>query len=235
MSADQFFLYIAAAAALLGGYLAVVNIKRRNLPWNAYLWLIAVGASFTAYAYYLREIPEESIHLVEYGLLGLLVYRALVHRIHDYSVYIAAALIVGMIGLADEWLQWMTPSRFWDLRDVRINLTAGVLMQVAIFGAFRPSIVSGWPPRKNIRRLLLLAALGLFALFLSYMNTPERVIGYTKRLTFLSFLLDSKSMMVEYGHLYDDPEIGIFRSRFTLQELRRNDRRRGEGGRENSG
>ena len=108
---DQFFLYIAGAAALLGGYLAIVNLKRRNLPWNAYLWLIAVGASFSAYAYYLREIPEEAIHLVEYGLLGLLIYRALVHRIHDYSVYIAATLVVGVIGLADEWIQWMTPSR----------------------------------------------------------------------------------------------------------------------------
>ena len=120
------------------------------------------------------------------------------------------------------------PFTVWDLRDVRINLTAGALMQVAIFGAFRPSIVSGWPPRKNIRRLLLLAAFGLFVLFLSYMNTPERVVGYTKRLTFLSFLLDGESMMVEYGHLYDDPEIGIFRSRFALKELRKKNRWRGQ-------
>ena len=30
--------------------------------------------------------------------------------------------------------------------------------------------------------------------------------------------------MAEYGYLYDDPEIGIFRSRFTLAALQDNDR-----------
>lgn len=34
-------------------------------------------------------------------------------------------------------------------------------------------------------------------------------------------------MMVEYGHLFDDPEIGIFRSRFDADQLRRLDRQRG--------
>ena len=33
--------------------------------------------------------------------------------------------------------------------------------------------------------------------------------------------------MAEYGYLYDDPEIGIFRSRFTLAALQDNDRQRG--------
>jgi hypothetical protein len=112
---SEFFLYTVGATLLVLCYSAISSIKRRGLPPSAYLWLIGVGASFIAYAYNLRRNPEEAIHLVQYGLLSVLVYRALIHRIQDHSVYIAATLVVGMIGMIDEWIQWIVPSRYWGL------------------------------------------------------------------------------------------------------------------------
>ena len=165
--------------------------------------------------------------MVVYGLLGLLVYRALVHRIRDHSVYVAAALVVGMIGIIDEWIQWVVPSRYWGLRDLQINAVAGGLTQLAIGAGLRPAIVSGKPSWQGYRRLCQLAALGLFALSISYVNTPERIAAYATRIPLMSFLLDSRSVMIEYGYLYRHPEIGVFRSRFTPEELRKNDREKG--------
>ncbi len=223
----EFFLYTVAAAVLVVCSSATINLRRRGLPASAYLWLIAVFAGFGTYAYALRNNPVEAIHLMEYGLLGLLVYRALVHRIRDYSVYVAAALVVGMIGIIDEWIQWIVPSRYWGLRDLQINLVAGGLTQLAIGAGLRPAIISGRPSWQSYRRLSHIAALGLFMLGLSYMNTPERIAIYAMRVPFLSFLLDGKSVMIEYGYLYRDPEIGVFRSRFRLEELHKYDRERG--------
>ena len=222
-----FVFYIVGIAAVVGAALAIRSLKKRRIGVAAYVWLTAVLVAFAWYAYVLRDNPEETIHFVEYGILSLLVYRALVHRMRDTSVYFAAVLVVGIIGIIDEWIQWVVPSRYWDLRDVQINLTAGALTQVAVAAGLRPRLVSGPPSMLNIARVCVITALGLTVLGLSYANTPARIATYATHVPFLSFLMSSKSMMVEYGYLYDDPDIGVFRSRFTLEELERNDAERG--------
>jgi hypothetical protein len=106
------------------------------------------------YIYQLRDIPEEAIHVAEYGVIGILVYRALSHRTRDFSIYIMAALIVGMIGVLDEYIQWIAPSRVFDLRDIRTNFVAGSLGQIAELNKLESSLLYPclWPcaPRRGI-------------------------------------------------------------------------------------
>ncbi|NCF37689.1 MAG: hypothetical protein GWP56_15130 [Gammaproteobacteria bacterium] len=177
--------------------------------------------------YTLREIPEEAIHVSEYGILGLLVYRALTHRVRDFSIYLMAALVVAMIGVIDEYIQWLTPSRVFDLRDIRTNAIAGALSQLAIFLGLRPSIIHGMPAAINWSRLCYLGIAALALLALGFMNTPQRIAWYATNLPPLAYLMDSKSVMVEYGYRYEDPDTGIFRSRFSEAQLQRLDQQRG--------
>ena len=223
----QFFLYTTIVVVVLGGFFAFKNLRARQLPRGAYIWLCAVVMVFIGYAYYLRDIPEEAIHVAQYGFLGLLVYRALVHRIRDYTIYLVATLIVGIIGIVDEYIQWVVPSRVFDIRDIRTNFIAGALAQVAIIGGLRPTIIKGPPSPISLRRLCYTIALVLFVLGLGYLNTPERVAWYATRVSGLSFLLDSKSMMIDYGYRYHDPEIGVFKSRFSHEQLKKYDQERG--------
>lgn len=222
-----FFLYFSFAALAIAGTTAARTIYRRQLPWDAYLWLAGTGVAFFAYANSLRDNAIETIHLIEYGILGVLTYRALVHRVRDYSIYVVTVLIVGIVGLIDEWIQWITPSRYWDLRDVQINLWAAVLSQLSIGAGLRPRLVSSWPSHTSLIRLLSVSAVAFLVLGLSFANTPERIAAYATRIPFLSFLMSSRNMMIEYGYLYSDPEIGIFRSRFTSEALQEYDRQRG--------
>jgi hypothetical protein len=60
------------------------------------------------------------------------------------------------------------------------------------------------------------------------MNTPHRIARYSERIPWLAFLKKNGSVMLEYGYAYDDPHVGIFRSRLTLTELKKNDEERGE-------
>ena len=222
-----FFLLLVAAVTLIATALAIRAIRRRTVPRSAYLWLVATVVALGGYTYQLRYNPEEAFHFVQYGFLSLLVYRALVHRVRDHGVYFVAILVVAILGIIDEWIQWITPSRYWDVRDLRINLLAGSMTQLAIAMGLRPRLVSGWPTFETWRAFSRLAAIGLLMLALSYANTPERMSEYASRLPFLEFLMKSKNMMTEYGYLYEDDDIGRFRSRFSLDELEDLDRRRG--------
>jgi len=223
----QYFLYAAVALVLVAGYFALKNVRDRNLPADAQFWLLAIFCAFLGYIYALRDIPEEAIHVGEYGVLGLLVYRALVHRIRDWSVYLAASLVVAMIGVIDEYIQWLTPSRVFDLRDIRTNAMAGALSQLGIFAGLRPSIISGKPGARNMSRLCYLGVAGLALLALGFMNTPQSITWYASKLSPLNYLMDSRSMMVEYGYRFEDADAGVFRSRFSKAQLEQLDRRRG--------
>lgn len=223
----KYFLYVTVVLVILAGFVAFRNLHKRGLPLSAKFSLITIVAVFIIYIYELRDIPEEAIHVAEYGILGLLVYRAFTHRIRDFSIYIVATLLVGMIGIADEYIQWLIPSRYFDLRDIRTNFIAGALAQLAIVAGLRPKMISGFPGAKSWSRVCYFFAAAMLLIALGFMNTPPRIAWYATKMPMLSYLMNSKSMMVEYGYIYDDPDIGIFRSRFSMEQLRQLDQERG--------
>ena len=91
----------------------------------------------------------------------------------------------------------------------------------------RPRLVTGLPGRRSYGRLCYLLAAALALLGAGMQNTPDRVARYAAAHPALQFLLDGRSMMAEYGHLYDDPATGRFRSRFDREQLQRLDLERG--------
>lgn len=90
------------------------------------------------------ERPEERLHLLEYGLLGALVYAALLERTHSLGdsgrpvalwVPLAAVVVAGTCGWVDEGIQYLLPNRHYDLRDVVLNLGAAALAVGAMHAA----------------------------------------------------------------------------------------------------
>ena len=224
---NQSFLWLTAGFVVAGLIVAVRALLSRGLPVSAYLWLASFGGALLWIAWRLRGNPVEAFHVVQYGILSLLFYRALVHGISDYSVYASSALLAGIVGILDEWLQWLVPGRFWGIRDVGIDFLAATLTQCALAAGLRPRIVSGWPTGRSLFRVSCLLAVGLAMLGLSYANTPDRIARFAARVPAMVFLLDNQSMMAEYGHHYEDPGIGTFQSRFDRDALLRLDMDRG--------
>jgi len=95
-------------------------------------WLVAIAACYLWWTARLWERPEEAVHLLEYGVLGVLLHRALRLRIRDATVYISAAALGLLVGTVDEIIQWITPGRYWDFRDIAINGGSGALALVAL-------------------------------------------------------------------------------------------------------
>ncbi|MCU0303955.1 MAG: VanZ family protein [Thermoanaerobaculales bacterium] len=213
------------AASAVGGAICLRRSGTGLRP-GALGWLALVTLALVLWAYGLRRVPEESVHLVEYGALAVLLHRALRSSIPDPAVFAAAAIVGAMVGTVDEAIQWVVPSRTWDWRDVAINAGAGALVQLGLWRAV-------WMPVRRVsasslRLLLRLAAAALLLVTLCLANTPARVARYAPRLPHAGHLTSTLNPMAEYGRRHLVPGIGAFASRLTLDELAENDRRRAD-------
>ena len=75
---------------------------------------------------------DKKMHLIEYGLLTYLLFDMLRSRFKAVSVYSLSLLIVTLVGVLDEILQYFAPGRSFDLGDISTNITAAVIMLVLI-------------------------------------------------------------------------------------------------------
>ena len=225
---EDAFLYAVLGVILTTVAVSIRYLRRlEGISQGRIAWLVAVAGVYVAYVFSLRSNPVEAVHFVEYGVLGILAFRALAHRMHDTGVYLAAAAVGGIVGTLDEAIQWAVPRRIWDLRDVWFNFFGASLVQVAIAAGIRPARISGSPSAASVRRICDIASIAVFLLGVSLLNTPARIAWYAARVPGLGFLLENSNVMLEYGHLYEVSEIGRFRSRFSPVELARTDAARG--------
>ncbi len=223
------FMYFVLGCIVLAGTIAVMYLLRRTRASQGnYVWLLGTSAIFIGYTIYLKANPEEALHFVQYGILGILIYRAWSHHIHDRWIYAAAISVGASIGILDETIQWVTPNRFWGLGDIWLNCFAVSLTQLAIARGMNPALISQPLQRRSLRLVVRTTVVPLLLLGATLLNTPERIAWYANRVPFLAFLKTNASVMFEYGYLYVDPDIGRFRSRLTPDELRRHDIERAE-------
>jgi len=206
----------ATAAAIL----ALRRRRRRLDPADA-LWLLGVAATLVVWTSHLMDQPEEAIHFLEYGVLGVLLYRALRTRIPDDTVFIAAALVGIFVGTVDEIIQWLVPGRYWDYRDIVLNGGASVLVQIAIWRLVprSPSPIT----RSSLRFLCRLAAAELLLLMVCVAATPQRINQVAQSFPRVVRLTFADDVISEYGHLHRLDDRTLFRSRLALDALTRED------------
>jgi len=78
------------------------------------------------------EIPfiDKFIHLVEYGILGFLFYRALRASRLAKQVFILAIIFSILYALSDEIHQYFVPGREFDLWDIAADSLGAILVAV---------------------------------------------------------------------------------------------------------
>ena len=112
------------------------------------VWLAA--AAVYAFAFFRVESLEERTHLIEYSLVAILIYQALLERAHQgRHVPYPAALAFGAtaaLGFLDEGIQAILPRRVFDPVDVGFNA-------LAAFMAIIVSMALGWARGSRFRDL----------------------------------------------------------------------------------
>lgn len=136
------------AAFLLGMLLvgaAVVTQGLKARPGGAEIG-VALGVAAAYLLVFVRmTIPEERTHLIEYGVLAVLIYEALAERAGQGRRLPAPALLAvlatTLAGTLDECIQAFLPNRVFDARDILFNILAGVMAVAA-------SVALGWARRR---------------------------------------------------------------------------------------
>ncbi|MCY3965583.1 MAG: VanZ family protein [Acidobacteria bacterium] len=185
--------WVAAAA-----FVVWVVRSARRLRWKNWiamaLGLLWAAVQATALA---RGRPEESalerMHLVLYGVVALLLYRAFLRGGRSaIAAAFSAAVLTSLVGLTDEFIQWLVWTRVGDFYDCLLNASAAGC-----------GVVSG---------------AGLFGFDFRVPATGERKMIAVLWLWFVaaSFLLVDRTNL---GRLIVDPELGSFRSYYTAGRL----------------
>ncbi len=196
---------LAAAAFLY----AVSRIRRHRLLRYAtlalaagLLWLqetvLSAGISDSGLA--ARVNVAEKIHLVEYGFLAFLLYHAFLaspsgERASGPATFLLPLLWLTAAGVLEEGMQWLVEIRLGEIRDVFLNLYAGVCGLIFSLALDPPASFAWHLGVRDRRRLAGAAAVAVLALGLFF--------GFA-----------------HLGYEHFDPEIGRFRSWHSLEQLR---------------
>lgn len=158
------------------------------------LWIQTAGLG----AELARVNVVEKVHVLEYGLLGWLLYRAIVPRredgVNDPALLVVVFAVVAVAGTLEEGVQWLVPRRIGDIRDVGINALSGLVGLLFGLVLEPPRRWSWWPAAARVRSASRAAAVALLAAGLFF-------------------------GLAHLGYEISDPEIGRFRSRWTAEEL----------------
>ena len=225
----QFFFYAVAITVVLClfcSFVYLIRIHRKALASN-YAWIFITGAIYMYYSYQLSKgSPEEAVHFIQYGVLGVLGFRALSQSMRDSAIYVSAGLICALVGTSDEIIQWLTPKRYWDFRDVWINAVGGGLIQISIWKGFNPEFISLKWSKKSIKNVCHLSIVTILLLGCCASNTPTRVEWMMERFPSIRGLERNLNLMNEFGYMHADEKFGHFYSRFTISDLRIEDQKR---------
>jgi hypothetical protein len=108
--------------------LRLLRRPRPSPPWPHLAYLLLLLASLTTLSM-LASSPIGRIHLVEYGLLSILILRVLPTP-QTAGSYLVAFAAAAAVGFADEIVQIAIPNRVFDWYDVGLNGSAALLGSV---------------------------------------------------------------------------------------------------------
>ena len=118
---------------LLGCLLVLATIITQGLkvrPGGREIF-ISLGIAAAYLLVFVRmSIPTERSHLIEYGVLAILIYEALKERATVHTVPVPALLAFLLtigFGTLDECIQAFIPDRVFDYRDILFNILAAFM------------------------------------------------------------------------------------------------------------
>ncbi len=92
---------------------------------------VGIGVAAVYFMVFLRmAVPAERTHIIEYSMVAALIYAAIKERANQSRVPVPALLailIATLVGVLDECIQLLLPSRVFDPFDIFFNFLASVM------------------------------------------------------------------------------------------------------------
>lgn len=200
------YIEVLAVALVVSGLvvfgLAVAWIWRRSPRREALrsLALLAVALGLVASQVLLAATGNrkvdlvERVHLIEYASIAFLFMNALRHRVRDLALPVLALGLTVLVGLVDEWVQWLTSVRVGDMGDVYLNGLAGAIGVLFALALVPPERLLARPTPASLRAVRWLG--------------PVVILGWA-----------AVFACTNQGYLIVDPQAGTFLSYRSPAEL----------------
>ena len=141
------FIAVAFAVPVVLGLRA---LARRGLLRERRTWVVLGGAATTyALAFWRTVTWEETLHLVEYGLVGGLARASVPREWAERRAWLGAWLGAAALGAVDEAIQAWLPNRTGDLGDVALNAVAAGIPLVAAYLLSQPRALPWAGPARD--------------------------------------------------------------------------------------
>ena len=139
-------IFFVGAMLLIGA--AVVTRGLQVRPGGLEI-AVALGVAAVYGLVFVRmALATERSHLIEYGVVALLIYEALTERASQGRRVPVPALLAFLlavaVGAVDEGLQWFVPARVFDPLDILFNV-------LAAFMAVAASAALAWARRRTLK------------------------------------------------------------------------------------
>lgn len=113
--------------------LAVIAVRGSLLDLSLRKYIAAAIVLALSTLYFLKiSIPQGKVHLLEYELITLIIFKALEMDIKGRSLYPVTLICLLLLGVIEEVAQSLYPDRTFDVRDLKIDLISAVFMIVLI-------------------------------------------------------------------------------------------------------
>lgn len=110
------------------------------MPISSYVWLM-IFFIITVSLLFKVEITRERLHFVGYGIISLVLYRALRHKIGTKILYVWISVIIMVFAILDEILQGLVGmGSSFGLKDIGLDWLSGLLAQFLIVFVARPKL-----------------------------------------------------------------------------------------------
>lgn len=115
----------------VGGVWVLLRLvsKRENRSFRRSVLLLGTALVVSAFLWRLDN-PIEELHFFQYGFLSYLTYASFAGMWPTLGVWSLRSATLGLavvIGLVDEGIQYLVPSRVGEIHDVGVNVLAGFL------------------------------------------------------------------------------------------------------------
>jgi hypothetical protein len=185
----------AAVATVVASAVYVIRERRvERYGWIAAALTLAVSYGFSTRSGVVDADAAERFHFIQYGVIAFLFYKTW-RPLGDGAVIVLPLLATILVGVVDEWLQWFVPGRVGEARDVTLNVFSGAAGVLFALGIDPPERVALTVSRASSRRIawLVCAVVVAFAAFFH---------------------------SVHLGHEIADRDAGVFKSRYSAEQLR---------------
>ena len=124
-------LRLSGALVLLLVAGVIVGLWARRRPSLSEIGVTAGAMAVYLLAWIRMQHPEERTHLIENGLVAVLIHQALIERLRhkrrELKTAVLAVVVTALLGWLDEGIQAILPNRYYDIRDVGFNALAGLM------------------------------------------------------------------------------------------------------------